>query len=340
MWSEYQQLSSEASGPKETQGPVNQTTKARKSRPSVDINLARDLKKLQKLPIVGQGQDPGVEKGEQSELKPTHSQQSTPPRQGVEGNKGEGYNGIEEGHTVLVIWNGESIDWAGEEEEEEAEPQVDRTTGRTMCQDPQPCLRCQKKGLKCTLIFASANHDEKQPKCSACRRSDAQYCVRLRPANRRIPYYGPPWKNPNFTTGSAVSDHRLSSVEIGALLKGFYLGEQSYVGGGGSYLYQASVEAMALPPYNGVDLPMEERARNWKTMGWRHVLPVWHNASLQSGGLPPSDQVEWTAADSVEEGSPVEAAEEAGRDQLQYLRIRRRYFPREAHLNDELGETW
>ncbi|KAI0010320.1 hypothetical protein F4779DRAFT_627270 [Xylariaceae sp. FL0662B] len=221
--------------------------------------------------------------------------------------------------TEVVDQPQESSDSDSDKEKNEGPKKLprDRITGRPLAEDGVSCLRCIEKGLRCTLRFQG---EVGQPRCAACKRSNSRYCLRLR-AGPHDAFRGPPWKDPNFFS---VGDN-ISREEMEALLKEHCLGPQKYLNG--SYLYEAEREEMALPPFNGSDLPLENRHKNWKSMDWKHVLPTFRNQSL----YPRSALL--TPRESAPEGK-------RGDDSLQYLRISRRYPPRDEHLNGDLGETW
>ncbi|KAI1417748.1 hypothetical protein F5Y13DRAFT_185079 [Hypoxylon sp. FL1857] len=220
----------------------------------------------------------------------------------------------------------------------------DVITGRTLVEDGGSCLRCIEKGLRCTLNFVGV---EGVAKCAACKRSGAQYCIRQLGLARSIPYEGPPWDNPNYF---AIGDDP-SPEEMREILLEHYLGKQTYAHD--TYLYEVERKQMVLPAFNGSDLPIEQRPKNWKTANWKSVLPIWKNRSLYPrSSLLNRRHKRFTARDvdsmsprtqrtaSVSGGSPRSTSE----DTLQYLRIIRKYEPRTAHLkehmNDALGETW
>ncbi|KAI1378362.1 hypothetical protein F4677DRAFT_392655 [Hypoxylon crocopeplum] len=212
----------------------------------------------------------------------------------------------------------EDLDW---QEEVERRPR-DLITGRTLAEDGDSCLRCVEKGLRCTLNFLGV---EGAPKCSGCKRSET-HCVRQRAVNKRIKFSGPPWKNPNFF----AVDEKLSREEMQELLKQHYLGDQKYANG--TYIYEADTKQMALPPFNGSDLPIDERPRNWQSMDWQRVLPTWKNRSLHPR----------PATASKDLGSEEEP-EYVSEDTLRYLRVSRKYPPREMHVKEfknDMEDTW
>ncbi|KAI0840527.1 hypothetical protein F5Y06DRAFT_262978 [Hypoxylon sp. FL0890] len=229
----------------------------------------------------------------------------------------------------------------GRPEKENTLPR-DFITGRALVEDGGSCLRCIEKGLRCTLNFVGV---EGEAKCAACRRSGVQYCIRQYGIEKRIEFEGPPWKNPNyFTVGE-----RPSALEMKEILQEHFLGEETYRHG--TYLCETERKQMALPPFNGSDLPMKQRPENWKTTTWRSVLPVWRNRSLHPRPVAPRreysqsstknrDGVSPKSQNTVSDASPYSTTE----DTLQYLRLIRKYEPRKAHLNehinDALGETW
>ncbi|KAL7626189.1 hypothetical protein AAE478_002959 [Parahypoxylon ruwenzoriense] len=214
-----------------------------------------------------------------------------------------------------------------EKSKKDKEPPRDKLTGRVLSDDGGSCLRCIEKGLKCTLYFFGV---EGEDKCAACKRSGAQYCIRQFHPNKRLPFWGPPWKSPNYFT---IGDDIPSRAEMEDLIREHYQGQQRY--SHGTYQYEGDLERMALPPFNGSDLPVPERPENWKTMDWTRVLPVLTNASLHP--RPANLRI---YGEPITTLSPREQAELR---QLQLTHIDRGYVPRRAHLREEiedLEETW
>ncbi|KAI1144007.1 hypothetical protein F5Y05DRAFT_418183 [Hypoxylon sp. FL0543] len=234
--------------------------------------------------------------------------------------------------------NPESRDAPGQAEEENIIPR-DAITGRPLAEDGGSCLRCIEKGLRCTLNFLGV---EGEAKCAACRRSGSQYCIRQRGPEKRIEFQGAPWDNPNYFT---VGD-KLSPLEMKKILYEHYLGEEKYLYG--TYLHEAERKQVALPPFNGSDLPIEKRPENWKTADWRSVLPIWKNRSLHPRPIMQRSQSEIKRRDGASTGSQPTVLEASPsyitEDTIRYLRLIRKYEPRAAHLkehiNDALGETW
>ncbi|KAI2636388.1 hypothetical protein GGS26DRAFT_493247 [Hypomontagnella submonticulosa] len=208
----------------------------------------------------------------------------------------------------------------------------DRVTGRELAEDGGSCLRCIEKGLRCTLNFKGVRGEDK---CAACRRSNAEHCIRQLAPEQRIHFTGPPWHNPNFfTVGTA-----LSPMEMEEILYDHYLGKKTAMFG--TYEYEAVRKQMALPPFNGSDLPLEERPKNWQSMDWKDALPIWQNRSLLPRPIKLDDD------DDDDERREPYLSEEA----LRYLRIKRKYIPRPMHLKEalkleekqrkaDLGETY
>ncbi|OTA81608.1 hypothetical protein M434DRAFT_17335 [Hypoxylon sp. CO27-5] len=220
------------------------------------------------------------------------------------------------------------------EEKGEERPR-DHITGRLLAEDGGSCLRCTEKGLRCTLNFFGL---EGEAKCAACRRSDSKYCIRQFRIDRRIRFIGEPWKDPNyFTVGDQPSPEEMEEI-----LREHHLGKQKYVDG--MYLYETEIKQMAIPPYNGSNLPIEERSENWKSANWKSVLPIWKNRSQH----PRPVQMRPLNAPRDTDGSPTTPKPGpsgfVSEDKIQYLRNIRKYPPREAHMrermNDALGETW
>ncbi|KAI0434091.1 hypothetical protein F5Y09DRAFT_349709 [Xylaria sp. FL1042] len=162
------------------------------------------------------------------------------------------------------------------------EQDKDEVTGRMISKHGSPCLRCEEKGLRCTLTFVAK---ESEVQCAACRRSRAPYCIRYHPLGQSndgkgIPYFGPPWKNPNYIAGRSADGEvaELPPDQLEEILREFYEGPSGYLLG--HYLTASDVSKFALPPFNGADLPPEARPENYKTMDWRDVLPIWKNRCL------------------------------------------------------------
>ncbi|RYP85447.1 hypothetical protein DL769_001000 [Monosporascus sp. CRB-8-3] len=237
-------------------------------------------------------------------------------------------------------------DGGGRQDEEEDGPPRDLTTGRVLAENSRSCLRCADKGLKCTLLFAGKEGDVQ---CAACRRAGADRCVRqaLEGLNPIADQSG--WR--------AVVDENHARIT-------------TYVNG-------EPVEArdklnMALPPFNGADLPPEERSQGWQAFGWRDVLPLRRNRSLlmeeedvqellrgRDEGVRNAERGEGKGKEKgkgkgkgleeprnpTEKSEPVDGAAadpedpEVLHEQLKHLQHIRKYPQREMHLNEAPGET-
>ncbi|KAI1450719.1 hypothetical protein F5Y02DRAFT_424247 [Annulohypoxylon stygium] len=212
-----------------------------------------------------------------------------------------------------------------DDDDEKEPPKRDFTTGRVLVDDGCSCLRCTEKGLNCTLNFVGV---ERVDKCAACSRSGAKYCLRQRPVEKLIPFSGPPWKNPNYFT---VGDQP-SFEETEEILREHYEGQKVYCNG--EYMCERDRRQLALPPFNGSDLPIEERSPKWKSMNWQDVLPTWENASLYKDA-----KGDKAVLDALVKQQPT-----VNQQTLDYFRALRKYSPRTMHLkeynNDDLGETW
>ncbi|XXH04812.1 hypothetical protein Hte_011234 [Hypoxylon texense] len=147
----------------------------------------------------------------------------------------------------------------------------DVVTGRPLVDDGGSCLRCTEKGLRCTLNFVGV---EGVGQCAACKRSKAPRCIRQRAPEKRIFFMGAPWKNPNYF---CVGEPFGCWDEMEEALKEHFQGAPAYARG--MYLPSGGEKNMALPPYNGSDRPIDERAENWKSMDWKRVLPIAINRS-------------------------------------------------------------
>ncbi|KAI5868116.1 hypothetical protein GGS23DRAFT_608677 [Durotheca rogersii] len=222
---------------------------------------------------------------------------------------------------------------AGTKEKADRRPR-DPVTGRRLAEDGEKCVRCAGKGLRCTLSYVGA---EGAARCGGCRRAGAPYCVRRQGrASRRVAFAGPPWKDPNYFAvvgdGEAAADEpdggRAAAVE--AILRAHFLGPDTYVHGGGEYRRAADLARLALPPLPPAPARKTRETRADADAGWRRVLPIWQNTSLRAG----------RGGGAGEDGPE---AEERQDDALKYLRTARKYWPRRAHLKEELadlGETW
>ncbi|OTB06843.1 hypothetical protein M426DRAFT_99532 [Hypoxylon sp. CI-4A] len=223
----------------------------------------------------------------------------------------------------------------------------DPITGRRLAEDGDSCLRCIEKGLICTLTFAGIAAVDK---CAACERSGARYCFRQFVPTSRIPFEGPPWKNPNyFSIGDTVGPD-----EMEAILREHFEGKKSYLGG--SLLSDADRGRMSLPPFNGSNLPLEERPENWRKINWTHVLPSWWNRSLHRRPGPPKEVRSQQNTDETKDATITSQAQEedqedqegdaAGQEEdiLGYFGALGKYEPRKQHLKEyfadlELEET-
>ncbi|KAI1085803.1 hypothetical protein F5B20DRAFT_575306 [Whalleya microplaca] len=302
-------------------GGADRSHRSRKANLSVDIGKAQNFRDIEGLPTVDQGHDPKQQSAETpSTDPPKKADQLQDPSGAVPNDEGK---------------------------EKEKDLPRDSITGRRLAENGVSCLHCVEKGVRCTLKFYG---QEDQPKCVACKRSNSRYCLRLRSVKLQE-FSGPPWNNPNFIS---VGDN-LSAKEMEELLKEHYLGPQTYTNG--NYVYEADRKNMALPPFNGSDLPLGERPENWENLDWKDQLPIFRNQSLYPRSIPPSaglslpeqEQRDLTpvtatvapSADNVPQESPQhEPKETPPEDASQYLRHSRKYPPREVHLKDELGETW
>ncbi|KAI0453306.1 hypothetical protein F5B21DRAFT_525989 [Xylaria acuta] len=319
------------------------TAKHKKARPSVNIKLAQDYRKRQDLPPV-EREDP--------KLKGGYENLSSPDVEYVQILLDES----------LKVDQHSWRDERGFEAADEGQPR-DYVTGRMLSEYGRSCLRCTEKELRCTFNFIGK---ETEPQCVACRRSKVPYCVRFQPPRedkRSIPFNGPPWKNPNFVAGTA-EDGKMAYLprrELENVLREFYHGESGYVLG--NYVAESDVCNYVLPPFSGVDLPLEDRPENYETMDWKDVLPDWRNRSLrprqdeederekQKKRLAMARDRSLMPANPNEEElkeinnrkkmiTQMVGKSENGDDEISLLRILRRYEPREQNLGDVLGETW
>ncbi|KAI0481577.1 hypothetical protein F4859DRAFT_425500 [Xylaria cf. heliscus] len=313
-----------------------------KTRPSVNVKLAQGYREKQALPPIEQG-DPGL-KGVSESV----------PESDVE-------------YVPVLLHESLKIHKHPRQDEQESkavdDPPRDYITGRILSEYGISCLRCTQKGLRCTFNYIGK---ENEAQCAACRRSKAPYCVRFKPPReekRRIPFNGPPWVNPNFVAGTAEDGTTapLPRQELENLLREFYHGESGYVLG--SYVAERDLRNYVLPPFNGSDLPLEDRPENYETMNWKDVLPDWRHRSLQPRKdkddeaeeekkklalardrslMPPNpngEEAEETNNRSVLMMQVVGKSENDD-EEVSLLRILRRYEPRERNLVDILGETW
>ncbi|RYP21198.1 hypothetical protein DL765_002337 [Monosporascus sp. GIB2] len=239
-------------------------------------------------------------------------------------------------------------DGSGRQGEEEQGPPRDLTTGRVLAESSRSCLRCADKGLKCTLLFAGK---EGEVQCAACRRAGADRCVRQALEDLHPGADQGGWR-------AVVGEHRARIT---------------------TYLNGELVEAhdkfnMVLPPFNGADLPPEERPQRWQALGWRDVLPLRRNRSLlreeadvrellrerderagKAEDMGSAEDREKEKGKMLEEPrGPAEKSEPVDGDavdlkdpevlhkqleQLKHLQHIRKYPQREMHLSEALGET-
>ncbi|KAI0512619.1 hypothetical protein F5B22DRAFT_657733 [Xylaria bambusicola] len=319
------------------------SSKHGKGRPSVDVQLAQNYRERQDLPPIEQGVDPKQEGGNQE------------------------FPSSDAEYVEIVLDKRLKIDlqttqsWPDERrsEADNGKSPRDYVTGRKLSQHGRSCLRCLEKGLRCTLNYLGKESD---PQCAACRRSKAPHCVRFQPVGDHghgIPFYGPPWKNPNFVAGGPAGKTvaRLPSEQLEEMLREFYEGQKGYVMG--QYMTASDVHSFALPPFNGADLPPIDRPENYEEMDWKDILPDWRNRSLQSPkkGSEKDDEyekVKKTLALAREisllppnpDGEDAEAIRQkmariklttsnnAQEEDISLLRIVRRYRPREKNLSD------
>ncbi|RYO79546.1 hypothetical protein DL766_005608 [Monosporascus sp. MC13-8B] len=235
-------------------------------------------------------------------------------------------------------------DGSGRQDEEEQGPPRDLTTGRVLAESSRSCLRCADKGLKCTLLFASK---EGEVQCAACRRAGADRCVRQALEDLHPGADQGGWR-------AVAGEHR---ARITAYLNGELVEARDKLN-------------MALPPFNGADLPPEERPQRWQALGWRDSLPLRRNTSLlreeedvrellwkREEGVGSAEERGESEGREKEKGrvleesrSPTEKPEpmdgaavdpkdpEVLHEQLKHLRNIRRYPQREMHLNEALGQ--
>ncbi|KAI3343466.1 hypothetical protein F4824DRAFT_507272 [Ustulina deusta] len=318
--------------------------KHRKARPSVDIKLAQNYRERQDLPPVGQGADPEHRRGPEDIPSPDLE-----------------YAEIVLDERLKIDLQTTTRSRRAEEEtkaEDGWQPR-DYVTGRMLSEHGRSCLRCTEKELRCTLNFVGK---ETEPQCAACRRSKAAYCVRFHPLgenSRGIPFHGPLWKNPNFVAGGPADGTavRLPGEQLEDILREFYDERPGYVMG--NYVAAGDVRNYALPPFNGADLSPADRPGDYETMDWKDVLPDWKNRSLsrphqteEKNGwderekrkkrlaiarelslLPPNptgEEVDWRKMARMQAGSSGDAYA----DEISFLRVLRRYRPRERNLSD------
>ncbi|KAI1429256.1 hypothetical protein F5Y12DRAFT_797525 [Xylaria sp. FL1777] len=316
--------------------------KHRRARPSVDIQLAQNYKERQDLPPVKHGIDPELQGG--------------PEEKDPSGDLEYVKIVLDERLKIDLQTTQSRPDERGAEVEDGGPPR-DYVTGRMLSEHGRSCLRCTQKELRCTLNFVGK---ENEAQCAACRRSKAPHCVRFHPLgenSRGVPFYGPPWKNPNFVAGGPAdrAATRLPSEQLEDILREFYEGRPSYVLG--EYRAGSDVRSYVLPPFNGVDLPPADRPENYEEMDWRDVLPDWKNRSLRHAAgdsaaaerekqkkrlaiaremslLPPNPAGE--EAEEVNRRTRMQMGTTGGpqEDDISFLRVLRKYQPRERNLSD------
>ncbi|KAI0969433.1 hypothetical protein F4678DRAFT_463692 [Xylaria arbuscula] len=314
--------------------------KHRKARPSVDIQLAQNYKERQGLPPIRQGVDPELPGSQEEDL---------------DADMGYVKIALDE-HLKIDLQKRQSRSHDQGTDTEDERLSRDSVTGRMLSTRGTSCLGCAEKGLRCTLNFFGK---ENESQCAACRRSKAPQCVRFYPlgeSSRGVPYHGPPWKNPNFVAGGPADKNvsRLPSEKLEEILRDFYEGQSQYVQG--NYLAASDARNFALPPFNGVDLPSADRPKNYEGMDWRDVLPDWKNRSLrplrmadererqkkklsaarEMSLLPPNpggeEAVEVTRKKMAR--LQMRSAGDTHEDDISFLRVLRRYPPRERNLSD------
>jgi hypothetical protein len=247
--------------------------KHRKGRPSIDVELAQNYKERQVLPPIEQGADPGFEETEnRSNLETEIVKIILDDRQKIEEQSAQEQPAVSEKNFK------EPKDKMVKPKEDG--PPRDLVTGRVMSEEGRTCLRCKDKGLRCTLNYMGK---ERESRCAACRRSNTEYCVSFRPwdlSGVTTPFVGPPWKDPNFVASTEDGPAPLSRSQTESLLREYYEGEKGYVGG--SYIPLKDKNNFVMPPFNGIDLPEDDRPENYKDMTWKDALPIWYNRSLHS----------------------------------------------------------
>ncbi|KAJ2989453.1 hypothetical protein NUW58_g3456 [Xylaria curta] len=329
--------------------PINKdilelTDKNRKARPCVNVELAQQYREQQELPPVERGVDPKLQ---------------NPPRDVPS----------PEAEYIEII-----LDDDLKKDKQKARPPPDNNeggarprdyvTGRMLSEFGRSCLRCTEKGLRCTLNYVGR---ETEIQCAACRRSKTQYCVRFRPPQddrKAIPFNGPPWKNPNFFAGSPETspEAQIPRKELEEMLHDFYYGKPGYLMG--NYVVERDVCGFELPPFNGSDLPYDDRPENYRAMDWKDVLPDWRHRSLvplieeqkvevereekkkeltearARSLLPPNPNGEEVKEVKKEDAPKKNEKGVIDDENLSLLRVLRRYSPRQMNLVDVLGETW
>ncbi|KAI0597702.1 hypothetical protein F4775DRAFT_559326 [Biscogniauxia sp. FL1348] len=276
-------------------------TRHERGKPSIDVHLAQDLVKHEKLPIVEQSQD-----DLETQVVLVASEGAGNPKTGATSSSSSSNPAAASRNKAIK----EEPDLSGETREM---PRRDSTTGRILSENGKSCLRCARKGLKCTLHFYGL---DAEPRCAACRRSGAAHCVRPRNLRDQVSWRGAAWQNPNYVTGSVPP---LPAAQMEAVLRE-QLGEDEdepcyYLQG--NYVRAADRAAMALPPFNWADAPPAGEERRSRAVDWRGVVPTTMNRSLA-----------------------LRTSGEFDEAQLQYLRASRHYQPRAAHVTEAFPDTW
>ncbi|KAI1808004.1 hypothetical protein F4811DRAFT_504047 [Daldinia bambusicola] len=212
----------------------------------------------------------------------------------------------------------------------------DPVTGRLLAQDVESCLRCIEKGLTCTLKFLGS---EKEVKCAACKRSNSDYCIRQRPPHKCFRFFGYPWNSPNyFTLGEG-----LTPAELEKILKEHFLGQNRRALA--EYSYISGSVPMALPPFNGSDLPPAVRPKNFESRTWKDVLPAPGNKSTLRRIEDEGKEYERGEAIYVRTPftskltTPCSPMFAAPAHAVKYLQEVRRYPARNIHVTEYLAET-
>ncbi|KAI8964140.1 hypothetical protein F5Y11DRAFT_364447 [Daldinia sp. FL1419] len=169
--------------------------------------------------------------------------------------------------TVVNVGSQKNPRWFVKPEGEEKDP----ITGRFIKPGAEPCLMCIKKGSRCTLTYLGW---DEEPKCAGCRRSNSKYCILQRPPNMCTIFYGHPWNSRNFY----AKQNGPSLLEMEEILREFFVARG--LDAVGHYAYISGREQKALPPFNGIDLPEEDRPKDPKSKTWKDVLPVITNRSI------------------------------------------------------------
>ncbi|KAI1467131.1 uncharacterized protein F4812DRAFT_465235 [Daldinia caldariorum] len=212
----------------------------------------------------------------------------------------------------------------------------DPVTGRLLAQDVESCLRCIEKGLICTLKFLGF---EEEVKCAACTRSNSDYCIRQRPPYKCFRFFGYPWNSPNYYTLGEV----LSPVELEEILQEHFIGQNRRALA--EYSYISGSVPMALPPFNGRDLPAAKRPKNFESRTWKDVLPAPGNKSAFRRMEEESKEYERREAIYVRTpftsklATPWSPMSAAPAHAIKYLQEVRRYPARNLHVTEYLADT-